>query len=516
MNIQTLGFARSMLAMTLAVSTALLSAGAYTWIHLDSIAGTSADAASRLMPQLARVAAVELNITRVSLQARHAMLVQTPQELQATLDDIGIKRKLVDETVADFTQHVKSSRGKELMAHLQQQLAEFWKVGGVNLDLSAAGKKEEAFTHLVDILIPARNELLTRVASLREYQEALLASSAGAAEEDAKSTRLVQATAISLIISVLMLASWRLSRHVRLRGAQVTEAAARIATGDLSHALVVDGNDEFRPMMQAMDEMQTSLRVLVGRVHESTESIATASAQIASGNLDLSTRTEQAAGNLQQTASSMEQLSATVRQSADSARQANQLALTAAEVAARGGTVVSQVIATMDDINASSKKIAEIVGTIDSIAFQTNILALNAAVEAARAGEQGRGFAVVASEVRTLAQRSAHAAKEIKALIGASVESVQSGSRLVGDAGQTMTEIVGSVQRVTDIISEISAATGEQSAGISQVHLSVNELDQMTQQNAALVEEAAAAAQSLNDQAANLSQVVGSFRLSGA
>ncbi|WP_235582356.1 methyl-accepting chemotaxis protein, partial [Rhizobacter sp. Root16D2] len=230
------------------------------------------------------------------------------------------------------------------------------------------------------------------------------------------------------------------------------------------------------------------------------------------GNQDLSARTEQTASNLQQAASSMEQLTGTVKQSADSARQANQLASSAAEVAARGGSVVAQVVTTMDEINASSKKINDIIGVIDGIAFQTNILALNAAVEAARAGEQGRGFAVVASEVRSLAQRSAQAAKEIKGLIGASVDRVEAGSRLVADAGTTMNEIVGSVQRVSDIIGEITAASSEQSDGIGQINTTVTQLDQMTQQNSALVEESAAAAESLRDQAQRLSQAVGAFR----
>jgi methyl-accepting chemotaxis protein len=259
--------------------------------------------------------------------------------------------------------------------------------------------------------------------------------------------------------------------------------------------------------------MQDRLRGLVGQIRQSADSIQVASAEVASGNADLSVRTEQAASNLQQTASSMEQLTGTVRQSADSASTANQLASSAATVAQRGGQVVSQVVSTMDEINTSSKKIVDIIGTIDGIAFQTNILALNAAVEAARAGEQGRGFAVVASEVRSLAQRSAEAAKEIKALIGASVDKVASGSKLVQDAGSTMTEIVASVQRVTDIIGEITAAAAEQSAGIGQVNTAVTQHDQMTQQNAALVEESAAAAESLKDQAQRLAGVVGTFRL---
>jgi len=292
--------------------------------------------------------------------------------------------------------------------------------------------------------------------------------------------------------------------------------AGRIATGDLSSQIDVSGKDETAELLRSLAAMQDSLHGIVGQLRSSTDSISTASGEIASGNQDLSARTEQTASNLQQAASSMEELTGTVKQSADSARQANQLASSAAEVAARGGAVVSRVVSTMDDINTSSKKIADIIGVIDGIAFQTNILALNAAVEAARAGEQGRGFAVVAGEVRNLAQRSAEAAKEIKGLIGASVEKVESGSKLVADAGKTMQEIVGSVQRVSDIIGEISAAAAEQSDGISQVNVAVVQLDQMTQQNAALVEESTAAAESLKDQAAKLAQVVGTFKLAAA
>jgi methyl-accepting chemotaxis protein len=292
------------------------------------------------------------------------------------------------------------------------------------------------------------------------------------------------------------------------------EVARTIASGDLSQTIAVDGRDEAAEMLEALRDMQQSLKRMVGEVRGASDTIQKASEEVAQGNQDLSHRTEQSAANLQQTASSIEQLTQNVRQSADSASTANQLASSAASVAQRGGQVVSQVVATMDDIHASSRKIADIIGTIDGIAFQTNILALNAAVEAARAGEQGRGFAVVAGEVRALAQRSAGAAREIKGLIGSSVESVESGSRLVKDAGTTMDEIVSSVQKVSDIIGEITTATREQSEGIGQVNSSVSQLDRMTQQNAALVEESAAAATHLGDQAARLNQVVQRFRVS--
>jgi methyl-accepting chemotaxis protein len=298
--------------------------------------------------------------------------------------------------------------------------------------------------------------------------------------------------------------------------AQLTSAVTTVAQGDLSQTFESSRSDELGRLVREVETMRQRFLGMMRELRSATDSINTASVEIASGNQDLSARTEQAASNLQETAASMEQLTSTVRQSADAARQANQLAASAAEIAVRGGQVVGQVVTTMDEINHSSKKISDIIGVIDGIAFQTNILALNAAVEAARAGEQGRGFAVVAGEVRNLAQRSAQAAKEIKGLIGASVDKVETGSRLVADAGQTMSEIVGSVQRVSDIIGEITAAAGEQSDGIGQVNVAVTQLDQMTQQNAALVEESAAAAESLKDQAKRLTQVVQIFRLDGS
>ena len=290
--------------------------------------------------------------------------------------------------------------------------------------------------------------------------------------------------------------------------------AERVAEGDLSQHIEVQSKDELGQLLGALSKMQGGLRDLVGQVRTGTDTIATASSQIAAGNLELSSRTEEQASALEETAASMEQLSSTVKQNADNAKQANQLALGASTVAIKGGEVVAQVVTTMKGINDSSKKIADIISVIDGIAFQTNILALNAAVEAARAGEQGRGFAVVASEVRSLAGRSADAAKEIKSLITASVERVEQGTKLVDQAGATMTEVVSSIKRVTDIMGEISAASTEQSQGVAQVGEAITQMDQATQQNAALVEESAAAAESLKGQALQLVQAVSVFKLS--
>ncbi|HEX5687027.1 MAG TPA: methyl-accepting chemotaxis protein [Ideonella sp.] len=294
---------------------------------------------------------------------------------------------------------------------------------------------------------------------------------------------------------------------------EAAQRMERVASGDLNDPPAHRRVDEVGSLFDSLRAMTAKLRDTVGQVRQSAESIEVASGEVAAGNQDLSSRTELAAANLQQTAGSMSQLTGTVQHTADSAKTANQLAQSATEVAERGGAVVNQVVTTMDEINASSKKIADIIGVIDGIAFQTNILALNAAVEAARAGEQGRGFAVVAGEVRSLAQRSAEAAREIKGLIGTSVERVETGSRLVQDAGTTMGDIVASVKRVSDIIGEISAAASEQRGGIGQVGTAVNQLDQMTQQNAALVEQGAAAAESLKEQAQTLTRLVATFRL---
>ena len=380
-------------------------------------------------------------------------------------------------------------------------------------DQGADGNNVEAALALTNRILPQETKWRAQLQSL---QKAIAAESlaAAASAKTAGATLMAILGAFALAaIGVGSMVGWRLIRSVKAPLERATSFARRVAEGDLSAHVQSDREDELGQLLQALAAMQAKLRSLVGHIRSTAESIGTASKEVAVGNQDLSERTEQTAGNLQDAASAMTQLTGTVRQSADAASQANQLATSATDVARRGAQAVSTVVSTMTEINDSSKKIADIIGVIDGIAFQTNILALNAAVEAARAGEQGRGFAVVASEVRSLAQRSAGAAKEIKSLIGASVERVETGARQVADAGATMREIESSVERVTAIISEISSAAAEQSSGIGQVSGSVQQLETMTQQNAALVEESAAAAESLRGQAESLNTLVQAFRL---
>ena len=380
----------------------------------------------------------------------------------------------------------------------------------------AAGDPAAASREALQVFNPATEVYL---ASLREFvalQDTQAAGLMAGFNAERQLTIKVAAAGVLFILTALVCGGLWLGRSIQRPLTAAIAAAERIARGDLAGDIAVDRADEFGDLARALQGMNQSLAALIGQVRLATDSIGTASREIATGNVDLSSRTEQTASNLQQAASSMEELTGTVSHTAESARSANALAASAAEVAARGGSVVAQVVATMQDINASSKKVVDIIGTIDGIAFQTNILALNAAVEAARAGEQGRGFAVVASEVRSLAQRSAEAAKEIKSLIGSSVDKVESGSRLVADAGSTMQDIVASVQRVNDIISEISAAAAEQSSGLGQMNGAVADLDRMTQQNAALVEQSTAAAESLKHQASRLGELVATFRLQRA
>ncbi|WP_040786742.1 methyl-accepting chemotaxis protein [Massilia niastensis] len=377
----------------------------------------------------------------------------------------------------------------------------------------AEGNVELAEQILVQTYTPTARAYQLKVRELLDLQRKRIDDSAATIQATAERSNMLIASLAAAAVLLGAVFSWLLTRSITHPLRDAVRAAETVASGDLTSRIESSAKDETGALLRALRHMNDSLAQIVSEVRTGTQTMSGASSELAAGSFDLSSRTEQQAASLEETAASMEELTGTVRQNADNARQANQLAITASSVAAQAGTAVEQVIATMGSINESSRKIVDIIGVIDGIAFQTNILALNAAVEAARAGEQGRGFAVVASEVRTLAQRSAAAAKEIKQLIGDSVEKVDAGARLVDHTGVTMQEVVTSIQRVTDIMAEITSASQEQIQGIDQVNQAMVQMDGATQQNAALVEEATAATAALQDQAARLAQVVDVFKL---
>ena len=381
------------------------------------------------------------------------------------------------------------------------------------VELKKEGKVEEANTALEKEFIPAAAIYVKKIEDMLSLQRKQIDDTAEQIQQTYQSSRVL--LMVLSVVAALFSATcaWLMAASITKPLSKAKEVAEKMAQGDLSEIIAIQSHDEIGQMMQAINGINTGLSSVIGEVRNGTETINVAASEIASGNADLSARTESQASSLQETAASMEELTSTVRQNADNARQANQLVISASGVAMKGGEIVGQVVSTMGSIKESSGKIVDIISVIDGIAFQTNILALNAAVEAARAGEQGRGFAVVATEVRNLAQRSASAAKEIKHLIDDSVGKVEHGSKLVDTAGKTMQEIVTSVQQVADIMSEITAASQEQSAGIEQVNLAVTQMDEMTQQNAALVEQAAAAAQSMREQSGKLSELVAQFNI---
>jgi methyl-accepting chemotaxis protein len=508
-----LGIARRLYLVSFALIAALAGVAVTAWVLLDQVATLADRTGAQRVPQLQRIAEVELNVTRVSLQIRHAMLVKSAPDLAAALADVADKRRHMEQTLSAFEATLSAEAGREAFTRVKPLVAQFWEAGTANIRLIESGRKDEAFGMLVERTIPARNNLLQALDAEKKRQVEALATELDSIGADSAFTRTALVALVLAVAAGLLVLEWYVVAVLRRRVALSRRVAERVRDGDLSVPVTDEAHDEFSPLIAALRDMQEALVRIVGNVRAGVESVSTASAQIAVGNQDLSSRTEQQASNLQQTAASLEQLTATVKQNSDSARQANQLATSASRVAARGGEVVGQVVATMGEIQDASRKIAEIIAVIDGIALQTNILALNAAVEAARAGEQGRGFAVVASEVRSLAQRSAQAAREIKVLIGNSVQKVESGSRLVDNAGVTMGEVVAHVRRVTDLVGEITAASQEQSSGITQVNQAVSQLDRVTQQNAALVEQSAAAASSLKDQAACLAEAVASFRV---
>ncbi|HEY0848231.1 MAG TPA: methyl-accepting chemotaxis protein [Noviherbaspirillum sp.] len=455
---------------------------------------------------------------RIAIALRNMMLTDSKDDRQKQVDVIHDARKKIGDNISALDKLITLPRGRELFVRITDA-REKYLVGQEKLiGLINEDKQEEARAYLASELRPVLAAYKEALTALIGFQEELIETSGKLAEENYRLARtlMIGFGAFALLLAAIIgtLITRSLLRQLGGEPEYAAAIARRIAEGDLSVDVSIRHEDR-TSMLHAMRSMRDNLAAIVTRVRQGTETIATASSQIASGNLDLSSRTEEQASSLEETASSLEELTSTVKQNADNARQANSLALSASDVASRGGDVVTQVVDTMGSINESAKKIVDIIAVIDGIAFQTNILALNAAVEAARAGEQGRGFAVVASEVRSLAQRSASAAKEIKTLINDSVEKVDLGARLVDEAGTTMKELLESVRRVTDIMGEITAASAEQTSGIEQINEAIAQMDEVTQQNASLVEQAAAASAAMQEQATNLVGAVSVFKLDG-
>jgi methyl-accepting chemotaxis protein len=491
---------------------------------LAAVVGLSVSSMSGIQNRLSAI--VELNNVKISAAnamvddfrdiafiASTIVLVKDEAGMQEQKSKLATAREGYGKAKRELLSFSLDEKEKGLLEKLDQTRKTAAPLVNKVVELGSQNKNAEATEVLLKQSTPETRKLIDIVSELVAYEGELGKTSAKAAHADYASARNLILALGGLAITLGALAAWFITRSITGPINEAVKIAETVAAGDLSSQIDVTTKDETGRLMQALKDMNESLVGIVGQVRIGTDTIATASSQIAAGNMDLSSRTEQQASSLEETAASMEELTSTVKQNADNARQANQLAETASNVAVKGGRAVSQVVDTMSAINSSSKKIADIIGVIDGIAFQTNILALNAAVEAARAGEQGRGFAVVAAEVRNLAQRSAAAAKEIKILIGDSVDKVEEGSKQVAEAGKTMDEIVGSVKRVTDIMAEITVASQEQTSGIEQINQAITQMDQVTQQNAALVEEAAAAAASLQEQASGLSQVVSVFKL---
>ena len=459
---------------------------------------------------------IQFEVNSQARNLRNAIISHAkPEEVSFSIGKMEASVAKVDELMRKLDAAISSDKGKQLFAKMSEARAAYGTVRKATAKLLADGQAEAAGTYLIKDGRPIQNAFFDAIESMAEFQDGRMRADAKQAHDEGDAAvALTLALAVAGCVTAVLIGVL-ITRSITRPINQAVQLAQTVAAGDLSSTIEVHGRDEVALLLQALKQMNVSLQQMVGQVRGGADEIATATREVAHGNMDLSTRTEQQAGALEETASSMEELTSTVKQNSDNARQANQLAVSAADVARKGGQVVSEVVTTMAAISASAGKISDIIGVIDGIAFQTNILALNAAVEAARAGEQGRGFAVVATEVRNLAQRSAAAAKEIKTLIGDSVDRVAVGNKLVVQAGSTMDEVVSSVQRVTDIMAEISEASSEQEAGIAQINEAISGMDAVTQQNAALVEQAAAATAALQEQAAALSSVVGAFKLSG-
>ncbi|WP_292937838.1 methyl-accepting chemotaxis protein [Noviherbaspirillum sp.] len=505
------------LALAFGVVTVLLiMLAALSYVRIDSLTSEIATLVKDRYPKTVIANTIKSELNESVRSMLNVLIMADAGQIKKELANIDARNKSMDEAIARLQKSITNEQGRAHLKAIVELRDKFVPAQNKFVALVNEDKKDDAMVKLMFSVRPLQTKYFEQLDAFIKYQHGEMEQAGEMSTEAAHGTGylILLLAAVASVLSVLV--GFLTTRRITAPLTEAVTIAKRVADGDLTSDIRITTQDETGQLMQALKDMHESLSKIVGEVRAGAETMASASREMASGNMDLSSHTQEQASALQQTAASMGTLTGTVRQNAENARQANQLAASASEVAEKGGAVVSQVVQTMGSINDSSRKIVDIIAVIDGIAFQTNILALNAAVEAARAGEQGRGFAVVASEVRNLAQRSASAAKEIKTLIGDSVDKVAEGSKLVGQAGATMDEVVASVRRVTDIMHEITAASEEQRAGIEQVNHAIVQMDSVTQENAALVEEAAASAETMQNQAGSLAQLVSVFKIDGA
>lgn len=515
-SLLSLNISQRLMLVAVVIALGLVGIACFAFFQLEQVKDTARQTERVRVHQLAEAAAMELNITRISLQLRHAILARNPAELEAALSDIEKKRLLIENSVSSYDSLLSTTERNRLFSRLPVALEKFWRAGSQNIQMIREGHKDSAFVFLVEHTIPARNEVLAVLSEMVDYQHVHLTQDIDSISKSADATLKSILFLVLGCTLALFLASWHLRCVLRRRVQFTGDIVDRIREGNLSHAIHDSNHDEFTPLVAALENMQSRLNQVVTKVRQGADFMKLSSNEIADDNENLSHRTQGQTAALKVTTEAAMQLAGKIEHNFNNAKNTLLLSNEAVNVAKRGGEVVANVVRTMDEINTSSKRIEEIIGVIDGIAFQTNILALNAAVEAARAGVQGRGFAVVAEEVRSLAQRSSQAAHEIKQLISSSVKRVSVGSKLASEAGLTMHEIVEAIQKVQDIVNNINVATEDQNRSLIEVKESMHDMEQSTEQNTALVQKMNHSSGQLRHMANELVATVAYFHIHGS